>query len=82
MVSIAATTATLPVTLTTFHRFQPYFLIANILIVPLAAFILAFSLLYMALPCGVTAWPLELMLRVTEAVTSFVSSLPGSVIYL
>ena len=82
MVSVAATTATLPVTLTTFHRFQPYFLIANVLIVPLSAFILAFSLLYMALPCGFTAWPVEAMLRATEAVTSWVASLPGAVIYL
>ena len=82
MVSVAATTATLPVTLTTFHRFQPYFLIANVLIVPLSAFILAFSLLYMALPCGFTAWSVEILLRATEAVTSWVASLPGAVIYL
>ena len=82
MVSVAATTATLPVTLTTFHRFQPYFLIANVVIVPLSAFILAFSLLYMTLPCGATAWPVEMLLRSTEAVTSWVASLPGAVIYL
>lgn len=82
MVSVAATTATLPVTLTTFHRFQPYFLIANVLIVPLSMFILGTSLLYMALPCGATAWPVEMLLRATEAVTSWVASLPGAVIYL
>lgn len=82
MVSIAATTATLPVTLTTFHRFQPYFLIANVLIVPLSAFILGFSLLYMALPCTITAWPVEILLRTTEAITSWVASLPGAVIEL
>lgn len=82
MVSIAATTATLPVTLTTFHRFQPYFLVANILIIPLSFLILFFSLLYMALPCDLTAWPVEMLLRATEAVTSWVASLPGAVIYL
>ncbi len=82
MVSIVATTATLPVTLTTFHRFQPYFLIANVLIVPLSAFILAFSLLYMAIPCSPTAWPVEILLRATEAVTSWVASLPGAVMEL
>ena len=82
MVSVAATTATLPVTLTTFHRFQPYFLIANVLIVPLSMFILGTSLLYMALPCGLTAWPVEMLLRATETVTSWVASLPGAVIYL
>lgn len=82
MVSVAATTATLPVTLTTFHRFQPYFLVANILIIPLSFFILAFSLLYMALPCCATAWSVEILLHATEAVTSWVASLPGAVIYL
>ena len=82
MVSVAATTATLPVTLTTFHRFQPYFLIANVVIIPLSAFILGCSLLYMALPCGTTAWPVEMLLRATEAVTSWVAKLPGAVIYL
>lgn len=82
MVSVAATTATLPVTLTTFHRFQPYFLVANVVVIPLSSLILAFSLLYMALPCGTTAWPVEMMLRATEAVTSWVATLPGAVIYL
>lgn len=79
---IAATIATLPITITTFHRFYPYFLIANVVIVPFSAFILGFSLLYMALPCGTTAWPVEMLLRATEAVTSWVASLPGAVIYL
>ena len=82
MVSVSATTATLPVVLLAFHRFQPYFLIANILIVPLAGFILGLSLLYLALPCGITAWPLEILLRAAEAVTSWVASLPGAVIEL
>ena len=82
MVSIAATAATLPVTLTTFHRFQPYFLVANVLIVPLSAFILGFSLLYMALPCGITAWPVGVLLRAAEAVTAWVAALPGAVITL
>ena len=82
MVSVVATTATLPVTLVTFLRFQPYFLVANVLIVPLSAFILGFSLLYMAIPCCTTAWPVEMLLRATEAVTSWVASLPGAVIYL
>lgn len=59
VVSLAATVATLPITLGTFHQFQPYFLIANILITPLAALLLLFSLLYMAVPCGLTAWPAD-----------------------
>lgn len=79
---IAATLATSPITILTFHQFYPYFLIANVLIVPLSAFILGFSLLYMALPCSITAWPVEILLRTTETITSWVASLPGAVIEL
>lgn len=81
MVSLAATASTLPVTLATFHRFQPYFLIANVLIVPLSTLILGSALLYMAMPCGATAWPVEMLLRAAEAVTAWVASLPGAVVY-
>ena len=80
MVSLAATTATLPVTITTFHRFQPWFLIANILVVPVAGALLFLSLLYMMWPGGITAWPLELLLRIIEWVVTWVSSLPGAVV--
>lgn len=82
MVSLAATTATLPVTLSTFHRFYPYFLIANITIVPIAGMILFISLFYLIIPCQLTSWPLEQTLRITEAVTGWVSSLPGAVVEL
>lgn len=80
IVSLAATLATLPVTLATFHQFQPYFLIANIIVVPAAGFLLAFSLLYMLLPCGITAflarWPLWFCDRLTNGITH----LPGAVV--
>lgn len=79
-VSTVATVATLPVSLAVFHRFYPYFLIANVLIVPLAGVILMLSLLYMALPTSLTAWPLDLILRGVEALTSWIASLPGAVI--
>lgn len=82
MVSLAATAATLPVSATVFHRIQPYFLIANILIVPLSGFALALALLYMVLPCGVTAWPLGQLLTLFEDACSWVASLPGAVIEL
>ena len=82
MVSIAATAATLPVSLATFHRFYPYFLIANILIVPLAGIMLFLSLVYMALPCAATAWPLDLVLQCTDWLTALVASLPGAVLKL
>ena len=48
MVSIGATAATLPITTAAFHTIQPYFLIANIVIVPLSGVILALALCYMA----------------------------------
>ena len=70
----------MPITLHTFHRLQPYFLISNDIIVPLAAFILGFALLYMALPFGATAWAVGTLLRATEWVTAKVSTLPFEVI--
>lgn len=80
VVSIAATLATLPVTLATFHTFQPYFLIANIIIVPLAALILALSLLYMLLPCPLFASPLWWILECSDRLTAAISRLPGATI--
>ena len=78
-VSVAATLATMPVVMATFHRLPIYFLIANVIIVPAAGVIMLLSLLYMALPCAVTAWPLEVLLRGTDTLTAWVSSLPGAV---
>ena len=80
MVSLAATTATLPVTAATFHRLPVYFLIANIVIVPLAGMLLFFALAYMAVPCPLTAWPVHLLVTVSEALTSWVASLPGAIL--
>lgn len=77
-VSTVATVATLPVSLATFHRFYPYFLIANVIIVPLAGVILILSLLYMAMPISLTAQPLELILRGVEALTAWIARLPGA----
>lgn len=82
MMSLAATTATLPVTIATFHRFHPYFLIANVIVVPAAFIILALSLLYMAIPCAVTAWPATTILRLVEALVDWVATLPGATIVI
>ncbi len=78
-VSVAATLATLPVVVATFHRLPLYFIIANVIVVPIAGVILALSLLYMIVPCVATAWPLELLLRGTDTLTGWVGSLPGAV---
>lgn len=81
-VSVSATLATLPVTLTVFQRIYPYFLIANIVIVPLSGLILGLSLAYMALPCGVTAWLLHPPLSVALWLVKQVSLLPHSVVQI
>ena len=78
-VSTAATLATMPVVVATFHRLPLYFLVANVVVVPAAGFILGLSLLYMLLPCAVTAWPLGLLLRGVDALTAWVGSLPYAV---
>ncbi len=82
IVSIAATAATLPVTTSVFHTIQPYFLIANVVIVPLAGVVLALAIAYLAVPCEVTAWPLEWVLKGVERLTARVSELPGAVVEL
>lgn len=75
-VSTSATLATMPVTLAVFHRIQPWFLIANVVIVPLAGVILALSLAYMAVPCHITAWMLHWPLVATGWLTNHISMLP------
>ena len=80
LVSLAATLATLPITLGTFHQFQPYFLIANIVIVPAASVLLACSLLYMALPCAATAFLVHWPTWFCDRLTAGISRLPGAVV--
>lgn len=80
VVCLAATLATLPVSLATFHQFMPYFLIANIVIVPLSGLILAVSLLHLALPCGFTAFLVKWPLWLCDWLTAAISKLPGAVI--
>jgi len=79
-VSTFATLATLPIVATCFHRLPIYFLIANIIIVPLAGVMLFFSLAYLAVPCIATAWPLHYLIGFSEWLTTWVSSLPGAVV--
>lgn len=79
-VSMAATTATLPITISAFHNFHPYFLIANVIVVPLASLMLGLSLLYMVFPCTATAWPLDIVLSAVDWFTTLISALPGATI--
>lgn len=78
--SIAATLATMPIAIATFHRLPIYFLIANIVIIPFAGTILGLSLCYIAFPCPFFATPLDCILTASEALTQWVASLPGAVI--
>lgn len=79
-VSTAATLATLPVVVAVFHRLPIYFLVANVVVVPMAGVLLGCSLLYMAVPCAATAWPVDLLLRGTDALGAWVQTLPGAVV--
>lgn len=84
-VSIAAQLATAPIALFYFHQFPLYFLLGNLLIVPLAAplmyggiFLLLFSeLSWLANPI---AWLLDLLLSLTHWLASQLSNLPYAAI--
>ena len=80
MVSLAATLATLPTVVATFHRLPAYSLITNLIVVPFAGVLLVLSLAYMAVPCPATAAPLGWALRATEWLTGQVAGLPGAVV--
>lgn len=80
--SVAATVATLPVTLATFHLFMPYFLLANVIIVPLSGLMLALSLLYMVFPTSIISWPTELFMRCCDWLTDGISRLPHAVVHV
>ena len=78
--SLAATLATLPVSLATFHQFHPWFLLANVIIVPLAGLLLGLSLLYMALPCDLTAFLAQWPFEACDWLTNAISRLPVATI--
>lgn len=80
MVSLAATCATLPVTITRFQCVPLYFLIANVVVVPLSGLLLGLALLYVAFPCAATAWPVGMLTTAVEWFTGWVASLPGAVL--
>lgn len=54
-VSLAAQCATFPLTLLYFHQFAPYFLLSNLLIIPLIGFVLGGLMLWLTLAFS---WPL------------------------
>lgn len=76
--SMAATLATMPVSIAVFGKIHPYFLIANVVLIPLAGLMLGLSLVYMAVPCVVTAWPLEVLFSAADWLTDMIANLPGA----
>ena len=84
-VSVVAQLATTPLTLYYFHSFPPYFLVANMTIVPFAALLLGSVLLMLA----VAWWPLafkatgalaSFLLKTTESITTTISLWPNALI--
>lgn len=78
LASIAATLATLPIVVSTYHQLPLYFLISNIVILPAAGLLLALALLYAALPCAATAYLVRWPLWFCDGLTGLVSHLPGA----
>ena len=79
--STAAQLGTLPFTLYHFHQLTPYFLIANISVVPLAGVLVATTLLLvLAAPLPLVAqgvaWLLSVELGAVEAITRWIQQLP------
>lgn len=83
--SLVAQLSTMPLTLYYFHQFPPYFLIANMTIIPCATLLLGSIMLMLA----VCWWPflfklagslVAALLSATESITSAIASLPNAMI--
>jgi competence protein ComEC len=84
-VSLAAQIVTFPLGCYYFHMFPVYFLVTNLLVVPLAAVITYFAVFLLgAGAAGLTwewlAWPLQHSLRFMIDSVEFIQSWPGAVI--
>lgn len=84
-VSLVAQLATTPLTLFYFHSFPPYFLVANMIIIPFATLLLGSILLMIAvswwpLAFKAAGWVVSALLSATEYITSTVSSWPNALI--
>lgn len=83
-VTLAAQLATFPLCLYYFHQFPNYFLVANLIVVPLSSLVLGGGILYIMV-CWipwlneVVAWPLNFLLKGMTWYIRWLDSLPGSV---
>jgi competence protein ComEC len=84
-VSIAAQVLTTPVSLFYFHQFPIYFLLTNLIAVPLSSAVLAGGLMVCALSWAplfarIAAAGVTLLINMMNAFVSYTASLPGAVI--
>lgn len=84
-VSLAAQLVTAPLTIYYFHQFPVYFLLANILIIPLIFLILCGSVLMLSFsffskPAVIIAYLVEKLTWLTNQVIIWIDSLPGGLI--
>ncbi len=83
-VSLAAQLATLPAILFYFHQFPNYFLVANLIVIPLSFVVLAIGLAFLAFASvpfvgDFLAWFLDLVLSVMNWTIRKIDSIPGAV---
>ncbi len=83
--SLAAQLATTPISLFYFNQFPTYFLLSNLLIVPLVGFIMQGTVVFLAISffepaAKVLAWALNLMLKIMNNYTEWVAQLPASLL--
>ncbi len=81
--SISAQLATTPISLLYFNQFPLYFLLGNIVIVPLVGVIIQGAILFMALSfyaplAKIVAWCVNLMLKFMTGTTELIAKLPYS----
>ncbi len=82
-ISLAAQIATFPLSILYFHRFPPYFLISNLLVIPAATIIVGvgiafFTLSYFTLITQWLGWVLGSTIGVINYVLAYIYQLPGS----
>lgn len=80
IITTAATLATLPVVLSTFHRLPIYFLISNVVIIPFTAILLCIDLLYVAFPTSLMANILDALLSAIAWCSTTIQRLPYAVV--
>lgn len=87
VVSVAAQIGTLPLSLYYFHQFPNYFLLTNIIVIPLASIIIYLAVLFLILSpiagiAGIPAFILKKALALMTATVSFIHDLPFALSFI